>query len=144
EAAVVVSMPTDQNVLARRLYHFIDDEPNQGPGPGRRSVPDSVGQDDVTGSVVNRSSVQALDRFGKSPRRVFSDIHDRKTAVPGVSDRIFCPSQKVIHRPVFDVLPDHARAEECRGIDRDAGLFGDLQYRIDVLNRSSGRTIWPD
>src|SRR3989442_2690608 len=94
-------MPTDQNVLARRPYHFIDDEPNQGPGPGRRSVPDSVGQDDVTGSVVNRSSVQALDRFGKSPRRVFSDIHDLKTSASSMSDVILRKPHQVIHRPVF-------------------------------------------
>src|SRR5207249_4692552 len=42
------------------------------------------------------------------------------------------------------VLTDHAGTEECRDIDCDSRLVGDIPYRLDILNCSSRSAIWTD
>ena len=92
-------------------------------------------------AAIDGGGIQLLDRVRKSSRGVFGNIHDRNAAIDGMGDGLFCPAHQVVHGPVFDVLPDHARAQKGCSIDDDARFVGNVQDRIDILNRGPGSAI---
>ena len=105
---------------------------------------DRIGQHDMARAAIDGGHVQPFDRLRESPRCILRDVHDRKPALDAVRHGFLRSSQEVVHRPVFHVLTDHAGTEECRGINCDSRLVGDIPYRVDILNCRSRRAIRTD
>ena len=144
QAPIVVTVPADHDLFAGWFHHLVDHKFHQRARTFGRRMANSVCQHDMTGTAIDGRRIEPLDGFRKGSSRIFRYVHDGNAAADAVSHRFFRSPHQVVHCPVLDVLADHARAQECGGVNDDSGFFRNVDDGIDILDRGTSRTIRTD
>src|SRR5207245_10313597 len=137
--AIAVTVSIDLYVSAP--YAFILYESYQRLDAIRCRMSDRIRQTDPCGAAVDRRAVQRLQGLGPRPGRVFGDVHDRQAVLDGVRHGFLGGLEDAVEGPVFGVLADRGGADERRGFDRDAHLFGDPDHVPEVRDHGPRRRV---
>ena len=141
-AAIAVAVPVDADPAAAVLDDARD-EAHERRGAGRRGVTDGIGDADAMRAGADRGAVDAAQRFRIGAGRVFRHQEDRQPFLDRERHRRLGRPFEVIDGPVLDVLPQRARPDERRDLDRHAGALRDLGDRRDVVDHRARRRVRP-
>src|SRR2546428_14052203 len=115
-----MTMPTNGNFFTRRFPDYVDGELYKVKRRIRRGMANSIAEPNGARAVSNGRRVQPLHRVGIGANGVFRDVHGRKPVLDRELHRFLSSAFEVIDSPVFHEAADRARAEKCRGFDRNA------------------------
>ncbi len=133
KAAVIVPMPIDANLLARRFHDFFDGKFHQVERAIWRGVADGVAQNNRARAVSNGRRVQSLHGARIGANSVFRDVHGRKPVLDRELHRFFSGAFEVINRPVFHEAANWAGAKERCRFNRHAYALRDFHDGANVI-----------
>ena len=133
------SMPMSAPLASTRRLTNRDD----GTGAGGRRVTNGVGDAQTRCAGIDRRLKQPPQRLGIGARRILGDVHHLQAMADAESDRLLGAALQIVHRPVFRVDADRARADEAAALDRQTGLLHDVGNRLNVGDERCARRSWP-
>ena len=141
--AIAMPVPVDAHVRTARLDDAFG-EAHDGARASRRRVTDGIGDAQPVRTGIDGGLEQPAQRVGIGARRVFGDVHHLQALTYAEPDRFLGAALQIVHRPVFGVLADRARADEAAALDRQPGPLNDVGDRLNVGDDRAGDTVGLD